>query len=298
MPNLAKSSIAPILGQRVPLRGPARMLYRSYAKADCQPGESQRVLTSKLGDDFNIDLSSLLEWHIWAFGSYEEHFAELFQYLVRPGDRCIDVGANVGVHTVRLAKLVGQHGEVIAIEADRELAIRARSNVLLNHLDNVRVMQAAASERSGDSVLLYRPGTQDSNQARASMLPHPYLTGSAATVATVSIDDINHGPVALIKIDVEGCESAVVAGALRTIDSYFPSIIFEYAPEILSDKSSSPFTLLMDKGYCLFQVDRRRRSVTGRGSLGIERLRMLPDAGGNILAVSTTVASLVSSLLR
>jgi hypothetical protein len=60
-----------------------------------------------LGDSFDVDLSSLLEWHIWAFGTFEEHFAELLGHLVGPGDRCIDVGANIGVHMVRLARLVG-----------------------------------------------------------------------------------------------------------------------------------------------------------------------------------------------
>jgi FkbM family methyltransferase len=298
MLNLAMTPIAPILGQRVPLRGPARLLYRSYAKAGCHPGDSKRILTSKLGDDFNIDLSSLLEWEIWAFGSYEEHFAELFRYLIGPGDRCVDIGANVGVHTVRLAKLVGQRGEVIAVEPDQELARRARNNVLLNHLNNVRVIEAAASQRAGDSVLLYRPDAHDSNKARASMLPHPYLTGSRVTVETVAIDGINHEPVALIKIDVEGSESAVVSGASHTIDAYFPSIIFEYAPELLSDKSCSPFMQLMDRGYNLFQIYSRRHSVTGRGNLEIERLWTLPDKGGNILAVSTKTASLLSTLVR
>jgi FkbM family methyltransferase len=298
MRNLAKSSIAPILGQRVPIRGPARLLYRSYGKACYRPGDSIRRLTSKFGDDFDIDLSSLLEWHLWVFGSYEEHIAELFGYLVKPGDRCIDVGANVGVHTVRLAKMVGQHGEVIAVEPDQELARRAINNTLLNQLLNVRVIQAAVCERSGDRVLLYRPDSRDANKGRASMLPHSYLTGDTATVETVSIDEINHEPVALIKIDVEGCESAVAAGASNTIEAYSPSIIFEYAPELLPDKSCSPFMRLMDRAYDLFQIHQRRNNFTGRGSLQLERLRALPDKGGNILAAPATKASLLNPLIR
>ena len=102
MPSLAKSSLAPILGQRIPLRGPARMLFRSYARTCYQPGACVERLTTKPGDLFEADLSSFLEWQLWAFGSFEEHFAELFRALVSPGDRCVDVGANIGVHTVRL----------------------------------------------------------------------------------------------------------------------------------------------------------------------------------------------------
>jgi FkbM family methyltransferase len=298
MPNLAKSPIAPVLGQRVPLRGTARLLYRSYAKAPCRPGDSTRRLTSKFGDNFDCDLSSVLEWQIWAFGSYEEHFAELFRHLVKPADRCIDVGANIGVHTIRLAKLVGAQGKVVAVEPDEELACRAADNVRLNHLENVRVLHAAAAERTAESVLLYRPDAQDPNKARASMLPHAYLRGSAATVAAVTIDEITDEPVSLIKIDVEGCESAVVSGAARTIDSYSPAVIFEYAPELLSDKSDSPFTWFMERGYELLRIHQERRGLTGRGNLELERLQTLPDTGENILAVPATRVAQLSSLIR
>jgi FkbM family methyltransferase len=297
-PSLARSAIAPVLGQRVPLRGPARLLHRSYAKTDGRPTDNIRRLTSKLGDTFDVDLSSLLEWHIWAFGTFEGHFAELFGYLVRPGDRCIDVGANVGVHTVRLAKLVGQRGEVIAIEPDAELVRRASNNILLNHLENVRLFQAAACDRAGGSVLLYRPGDQDPNRARSSMLPHSYLTGSAQQVRTVSIDGINSEPVVLIKIDVEGCESGVVSGAARTIDAYAPSIVFEYAPDLLPDESQSPFGRLQDSGYELFQIRQKRNIVTGRGGLELRRLRALPEKGCDILAVAGAMTGRLNCPIR
>jgi FkbM family methyltransferase len=298
MPSLARSSIAPILGQRVPLRGPARLLHRSYAKAAYQPGGAPLRLTSKLGDVFDIDLSSFLEWQIWAFGSFEEHFAELFRQLVKKGERCIDVGANVGVHTVRLGKLVGPFGEVTAIEPDPDVARRNRANVALNQLNNVRVIEAAASDHEGDSVQLYRPDDRDSNRARASMRQHEYLTGEAVSVPTVTVDGISDKPVALIKIDVEGCESAVISGAAQTIRRYRPSIVYEYAPDILADKADSPFSQLRDSGYELFQILQKRNSVTGRGGLELRRLRAMPQRGGDILAVSGAMTGRLNCPIR
>ena len=53
MPSLAKSPPAPILGRRVPLRGPARMLFRSYARTCYQPGMCVERLTTKSGDVFD-----------------------------------------------------------------------------------------------------------------------------------------------------------------------------------------------------------------------------------------------------
>jgi FkbM family methyltransferase len=298
MPSLARSAIAPILGQRVPLRGPARLLHRSYAKADYQPGESAQRLTSKLGDTFDVDLSSFLEWQIWAFGTFEEHFAELFGCLVRPGERCIDVGANIGIHTVRLGKLAGPSGEVIAVEPDPGLARRNRDNIQLNDLVNARVIEAAASDQAGGRVDLYRPDDRDPNRGRASMLPHAYLTGSAVRVPTVTIDSINDKPVSLIKVDVEGCESAVISGAARTIDLYRPAIVFEYAPAILASASDTPFEQLQRKDYEFFQVCKRRHGLTGRGDLELLRLQELPEKGGDILAVSGAMTGRLNCPIR
>jgi FkbM family methyltransferase len=298
MPSLAKSPFAPILGQRVPLRGPARMLFRSYARTCYQPGMCVERLTTKLGDLFDADLSSFLEWHLWAFGGYEEHFHELFGCLVSPGDRCIDVGANIGVHTVRLARLVGSRGEVIALEPDKEVAHRAHRNIMLNQLSNVHVINAAASDEAGGNVQLYRPDARDTNRARASLLRHSYLTGSASTVPVVTIDEICRGPVTLMKIDVEGHEAAVVRGAAATIDRYSPAVVFEYAPQFLRDASESPFGWLADRGYELLQIRRTRNRVTGRGRLVLDRLQELPAEGGDILAVPVLRAQRLSAFVH
>ena len=298
MPSLAKSPIAPILGQRVPLRGPARMLFRSYGRTCYQPGACVERLTTKFGDVFDADLSSFLEWQMWAFGSYEEHFAELFHCLISPDDRCVDVGANVGVHTIRLAKLVGSRGEVIAIEPDEEAAYRARRNIMLNQLSNVRVINAAASDEAGRGVQLYRPDARDTNRAKASLLRHSYLTGGMTTVPVVTIDEVCPDPVALMKIDVEGHEAAVVRGAAATIDRHSPAVIFEYAPEFLHDASQSPFGWLADRGYELLRIRRIRNGVTGRGRLALDRLQELPSEGGDILAVPVPRAERLSALVH
>ena len=299
MLSLAKSSLAPVLGQRVPLRGSARMLFSSYARTRYQPQESVTRVTSAVGDTFDVDLSSTLEWQLWAFGSYERHFAELFGYLVRPGDRCVDVGANVGVHTVRLARLVGQNGEVIAIEPDPEVARRIHRNIAINGLTNVRIISAAASERAGETRL-YRPSPRDTNRARASVMHHPYLTGVTTTVPAVTVDDVCAGqPVALIKIDVGGHEAAVVRGAADTIAGNAPAIVFDYAPELLDDVVvQAPFGWLAERGYEIFRMRAARHGISGRPRLALDRIKERSPGGGNFLAVSNANAASISSLAR
>lgn len=306
MPSLAMSPLAPVLGQRVPLRGPARLLFSSYVRTRHQPGKSVSRPTTVTGDQFDVDLSSFLEWQLWAFGGYEQHFAELFRCLVSPGDRCVDVGANIGVHTVRLAKLAGPGGSVIAIEPDPDLAGRARRNIALNGLGNARVINAAASDQAGETML-YRPGATDTNRARASLLRHSYLTGTSITVPAVTVDSVcadracdDAAPgtrVAVIKVDVEGHESAVVRGAARVIDRDAPAVIFEYAPQLLDDASQTPFSWLADRGYEMFRARCARNGLTGRGRLVLEPLPARPAAGGDIVAVPVAMAGRLSGVM-
>lgn len=306
MPSLAMSPLAPVLGQRVPLRGPARLLFSSYVRTRHQPGKSVTRPTTVTGDQFDVDLSSFLEWQLWAFGGYEQHFAELFRCLVSRGDRCVDVGANIGVHTVRLAKLAGPGGSVIAIEPDPGLAERVRRNVALNGLGNSRVINAAASDQGGHTVL-YRPGATDTNRARASLLRHSYLTGTAITVPVVTVDSVcidracdDAAPgarVAVIKIDVEGHEAAVVRGAARVIARDAPVVIFEYAPQLLDDASQTPFNWLAERGHEMFRARCARHGLTGRGRLVLEPLPARPAAGGDIVAVPVAMAARLSGVI-
>ncbi|GII21208.1 FkbM family methyltransferase [Planosporangium mesophilum] len=295
--SLALSPIAPILGRRLPLRGPGRLLNRSYGRTHAQPGQLVRRLTTKFGDRFDADLSSFLEWRLWVFGAYEEHLAELFRHLVRPEETCVDVGANIGIHTTRLAKLVGPRGHVLAVEADEALAHRARTTIVLNDLSNVTVLHAAASDVGGDTRMLYRPTGPDSNKGRASLLPHPYLNGTALPTPTVALDDVIQQPVSLVKIDVEGHEAAVLAGARRIVAEHRPSIVFEYSPEMFGD-GGSPAGWLVEQGYALFDIRAVRHPLTGRTRLALIRLEGPPATATNLLAAVEPVVSQVEPLVQ
>jgi FkbM family methyltransferase len=291
MPSLAKSPIAPVLGRHAPFRGPARLLLNSYARTRHEPQQWVRNTTTEHGDVFGANLSSALEWTLWAFGCFEPHFAELFSLLVRPGDRCVDVGANIGLHTVRLAKLAGRDGAVTAIEPDPGLAKRNERNAALNNLANVRVVNAAASDKAGQ-VTLHRPDPGDTNRARSSLYGHSYLTGGEITVPAVTVDEVcGSDRVALIKIDVEGHESAVARGAAGVIDRDAPSVVFEYAPDLLDDPAQSPFGWLVDRGYVLLAVRPVRRPVTGRPRLALGRVSEPTASCGDYVAVTPETAA-------
>src|SRR5690349_191029 len=83
------------------------------------------------------------------YGEFSEGEVEVFRQLVRPGQTVLDVGANIGAHTVPLAKLVGRSGRVLAFEPQRTVYYALCGNVAQNNLDQVYCYHAAVAERAG-----------------------------------------------------------------------------------------------------------------------------------------------------
>jgi FkbM family methyltransferase len=282
---------------RLPVRGPARLLSRSYLRTQRSSGQPERVLKTKAGDLFQADLGSLQDGPPWVYGALEDRIARLFSYLVQPGDRCVDAGAGAGLYTVRLARLTGATGQVIGIEPDPDRARRAAANVALNGLANAQIIQAAAAGTAAGAVSPGRPA--DLNPSRGMAIPHPdaRLTGAATQVTTITIDEVCAGPVALMKIDAAGHEAAVLAGAAATIERHSPAIVFKHAPELPADPVLGAFGRLAEAGYLLYRIASRRNRVSDRGRLQLVPVYAQPETAGDLLAISERAAARIIPLV-
>lgn len=76
------------------------------------------------------------------YGEYSEGEVALFRQVVRPGDIDVDVGANIGTHTVAFARLTGPTGAVVAFEPQRVVFQTLCANLALNSITNVIAQQA------------------------------------------------------------------------------------------------------------------------------------------------------------
>ena len=83
-------------------------------------------------------------------GTYEKHFLDLINLVIKEGDCAIDMGANLGYHTVSLSKLVGNSGKVVAFEPQRITFQQLNCNIFLNKLDNVYTYNAAVGEGNSE----------------------------------------------------------------------------------------------------------------------------------------------------
>jgi FkbM family methyltransferase len=191
------------------------------------------------GQTFALDTRSFLEWVLWVYGEYEPDTQAIIRRYLRPGDVAIDVGANIGIHTMPMSEAVGPQGVVLAVEPLPSVSERLERNLALNHATNVRVIAQAASDREG-SALLYPPGADAANWGQASLARLSHLDPDAPIeVPLVTLDALVRAQgldrVRLIKIDVEGHDREVMAGAIALIDRYHPVLIFEFSPEHTSE---------------------------------------------------------------
>jgi FkbM family methyltransferase len=151
-------------------------------------------------------------------GIYERPSQRLFSSQLAAGDVVFDVGAHVGFYTLLAARLVGPGGRVVAFEPlARNLDLLAR-HVDYNHASNVTMIAAAVGETTGSER--FARGKDPSMGA---------LAKDGDVVDLVSIDDlVGRGevpPPRLVKIDVEGAESRVLAGASATLARYRPAVL-------------------------------------------------------------------------
>lgn len=162
-----------------------------------------------LADDRGI--TPELATHGW----YDPHLLALLDARLRPGDWFVDVGANIGLFSVAAARRVGRFGRVVAVEPNPVVAELARDNLAMSWVGGrAEVVGAAVAGRRGVGELRIDPHDsglsylRDGGGERATHV-------EAATVDVVTLADVVPAgvPIRLLKVDVEGGEADVLAGA-------------------------------------------------------------------------------------
>lgn len=135
---------------------------------------------------------------------------------LREGD-FLDIGAGIGVFSLRAARQLATRGQVVSMEPHPQLCRALRSAASDNKLSNITVLQAAAWSEPG-TVLL------NEHVFGGSFIDHSIVFrtgGNAIPVSAMTVDSVieekNMNRMALIKIDAEGAETKILAGMSMTL---------------------------------------------------------------------------------
>jgi len=170
-----------------------------------------------------------------AYGEYFESEVDIFRRFVEPGHCVADIGANIGMHTLALARLVGEEGWVCAFEAQRVVFQCLCANVALNSLSNVDCEHLAVDEKVGSLLVEELDCTARNNFGGLSL----GTSQAQRYVPSITLDDYFTGrTLDFAKVDVEGMEQSVLKGGWKTLKAnktilYLENDRVSKSPELL-----------------------------------------------------------------
>ena len=207
-----------------------------------------------------VSFDRLLYLYLHRLGWMGRDDKAFLEQRIRPGMRVIDIGANLGLYTLLLSRLVEKSGMVVAFEPDPELFAALETNCRVNSAINVKLCNLAAGARSG-SMTLARSLINAGDNRMAGVASGSTLTREVA-VRAATVDEIVDGcQVDFIKIDVQGWEGEVFEG-MQHVMTCNPAlqICFEYWPYGLRRAGCDPTDLLrsLDRlGFRIYRISER-----------------------------------------
>ena len=155
----------------------------------------------------------------------EPEVQQLHRFLT-PDSVLIDVGANTGVYSLKAAKLLSGKGEVLSVEPNLDMLESLSAAVKANRFRNIRLRNVCASDKLGHADFWCNDGKPNS----FSLVRHD-PNADRMSVLTVPLDNLVEWEglhrVDYLKLDVEGAEDIVLAGAAKTIAKFRPIVQYE-----------------------------------------------------------------------
>lgn len=268
----------------------------SRAVRACGVGPVTRVRRGAI--QWELDLREGIDFAIWLTGRFEGGLDAACRRVIAAGSVVVDIGANMGAHSLPLARAVGAGGKVLAVEPTREAFGRLTRNLALNpalrdRVEAVQAMLVADSTQPLDEEI-YSSWPLTPSMGKVSHPLHLGVARSTGGAQAITLDDLltAYGVrrVDFIKLDVDGFELDVLAGARETLRTFRPAVAMELAPYVMIERghpADAAVALLRGQGY-EFHTLAGRPLTTGLRKL----LASLPHgASVNLLALPERTAA-------
>jgi FkbM family methyltransferase len=246
--NLNLVEIGKYIGLLIPssyLRGLILKLYFFFVRGKC--------LERDLGGiRFSLDLDELIDASV-NLGVYEHSESRALERYCLSGMCVFDIGANIGAHALKIAKLVGTNGLVYAFEPTEYASGKLRKNINLNPDLRVKAIKVALSDHNIKNQYV---------NFRSSWLTKGGRKDFPCTVDFMRLDDwvaesFDNQHVSLIKMDVDGNEFSIISGGSNLILRDRPIFIMEAISLHFSNEQTNPFLWLWNHGWRVYSLDRK-----------------------------------------
>jgi FkbM family methyltransferase len=194
-------------------------------------------------------------------GYYEKHIIEIMREILKPGMVVLDIGANIGYHTLISSKLVGNTGKIYSFEPEPHNFKLLLKNIEINEFKNIIPINKALSNNIGSTKLFL--DTQ--SDGKHSLSEKNVNTNKFIEVEKITLDSFyeNMGEnrrIDFIKIDVEGAEGLVIKGGGKLLKENDIMIIMEFIPFYIRNLGASPeklLSLLMGFGFEFYLIEQK-----------------------------------------
>jgi FkbM family methyltransferase len=264
----------------------ARAVYHAVHAGRSLFGRTDRAIVERDGITYDLDLAQGIDFAIFLGNFYERRTRAALRKLVSPGALVLDIGANIGAHTLYLAQLAGAGGRVMAFEPTDFAFRKLCRNLELNPLLAARVAAyhcfLTASDGAGvpDAIYSSWPLVRQAG-LHAKHLGREMQTEQAQSRSLDSIlrEHADYRKVQLVKLDVDGFECDVLGGATVMLRDVRPVFVMELAPYVLEERGASLDQLLsyfLPNGYVFYDEKTLKPLPASAGELQ----RMIASGAG------------------
>ncbi len=185
---------------------------------------------------------------LYVCGSFEPNEFAFLDRVLKPGMTFVDVGANDGYYTLFAAQRVGPSGRVLAIEPSSRERLNLEHNIARNRLGNVKVLPVALGDACGMAELYLAQSSHAGHNTLGRFANDGVKAGGTERVKLRTLDslagDSPFDRIDVMKIDVEGAEANVIAGARDVLAATRPLIVLEISDKALRGQGSDAGRLI------------------------------------------------------
>jgi FkbM family methyltransferase len=279
-----KSGNQPAFTDKVPWRRRNRvLLLRRLLRVFPHDFESYGRVVAIIGDDIGDEIRAVGRYEDVELRAIE---ALLFRHLPCDQQQCLDIGANIGNHTLFFSRFFAR---VIAFEPNPIACTLLNLNLSLNGVSNVEVHTVGLSNAAGTAHLSVCRDNLGASRLRHLAERSPAFLSRVASDVEIKLvrgDSIidSRMPVGFVKIDVEGHECEGLQGIAETIGRDRPVIMVEQLASSMDAETGRPGVagFLEALGYRPFEIrrtDRSRVNLVNRALrylLGSDRYTLAP----------------------